>query len=214
MVLNIEHGNMVFVHSPSLLSFLNISCNGLVFGGLGGDSSATGELDLLKLANIRGCIERIEANRDVIVGVKVRLSDSICDNGENESEAYRHALEAGREVNLPLMVYHSFSTIPLLEECPGGCAVVTFIHTRFMASAAGRILSVRTCLSAQPKGLVGRGGHGSRRLSVADAPHQTQTAACCGLAGWSAGGDHKTKPVPPNPETIRSQRHWWTQLEV
>lgn len=102
-----------------LLAFLNISCSGLVFGGLGGDSSATGELELLKLADVRGCLGCIEANRDVIVGVKIRLSDSVCDDGKNEAEAYRRALEVSRSVDLPLMVHHTFSTIPL-EECPGG----------------------------------------------------------------------------------------------
>ena len=101
-----------------LLAFLNISCSGLAFGGLGGDSSAVGELELLKLANVRSCVACIEANRDVAVGVKIRLSDSICDDGKNEAEAYRRALEASREVGLPLMVHHTFSTVPL-DECPG-----------------------------------------------------------------------------------------------
>jgi dihydroorotase len=102
-----------------LLAFLNIACSGLAFGGLGGDSAVPGELELLKLASVAGCVTCIEANRDLIVGVKVRLSDSICDAGKNEAEAYRRAREASRNVNLPLMVHHSFSTVPL-EECPGG----------------------------------------------------------------------------------------------
>ena len=101
-----------------LLAFLNISCSGLVFGGLGGDSSVAGELELLKLADVRGCADCIEANRDVIVGVKIRLSDSVCDNGKNEAEAYRRALAVSEMVKLPLMAHHSFSTVPL-DDCPG-----------------------------------------------------------------------------------------------
>ena len=46
-----------------LLAFLNISCSGLAFGGLGGDASVPGELDLLK-SPVRGCIDCIEQNRD------------------------------------------------------------------------------------------------------------------------------------------------------
>jgi dihydroorotase len=75
-------------------------------------------LDLLKLADLKGCIDCGEANRDRIVGVKIRLSDSIADEGRNEVEAYRRALEAARALNLPLMVHHAFSVVPLAD-CPG-----------------------------------------------------------------------------------------------
>jgi dihydroorotase len=101
-----------------VLAFLNIACSGLVFGGLGGDESVPGELELLKLASVQGCVDCIERNRDVLVGVKIRLSDSVCDKGKNESEAYCRALAARERVSLPLMAHHTFSTIPL-ERCPG-----------------------------------------------------------------------------------------------
>jgi dihydroorotase len=101
-----------------LLAFLNISCSGLAFGGLGGDDSVPGELDLLKLASVRGCIDCIEQNSDVLVGVKIRLSASIADEGRNEAEAYRRALEASHAVRLPLMVHHALSTVSI-DDCPG-----------------------------------------------------------------------------------------------
>ena len=101
-----------------LLAFLNISCAGLAFAGLAGDEAEPGELDLLSMAPVRGCIDCIEANRDLIVGVKIRLSDSVTGGGANESEAYRRAREASASTRVPLMVHHSFSTIGL-EECPG-----------------------------------------------------------------------------------------------
>ncbi len=101
-----------------LLAFLNISCSGLAFGGLGGDDSVPGELDLLKLASVRGCIDCVEQNRDVLVGVKIRLSASIADEGRNEAEAYRRALEASQALRLPLMVHHALSTVSI-DDCPG-----------------------------------------------------------------------------------------------
>ncbi|MBM3803060.1 MAG: amidohydrolase family protein [Acidimicrobiia bacterium] len=104
-----------------LVAFLHISSAGLAFAGLGGDRSVPGELDLLKLADVEGCIECVEANRDRIVGVKIRLSDSIADDGRHEAEAYRRSLEAARALNLPLMVHHAFSTVPL-GDCPGKMA--------------------------------------------------------------------------------------------
>jgi dihydroorotase len=104
-----------------LLAFLHISSAGLAFAGLGGDRSVPGELDLLKLADVEGCVDCVEANRDCIVGVKIRLSDSIADDGRNEAETYRRALEAARALKLPLMVHHAFSVVPLAD-CPGKMA--------------------------------------------------------------------------------------------
>ena len=104
-----------------LLAFLNISSAGLAFARLGGDKATPGELDLLELAELEGCIDCVNANRDLIVGVKVRLSASLADDGRNEAEAYCRALAAAREVQLPLMVHHTLSTVSLAD-CPGKMA--------------------------------------------------------------------------------------------
>jgi len=103
-----------------LLAFVNISRAGLSFGGPAGGDVA-GELETLKLVSSRDCIDCIEANRDLLVGVKVRLSDSLADEGRNEPEAFRRAREAAVATRLPLMTHHSFSTVPL-EACPGAMA--------------------------------------------------------------------------------------------
>lgn len=101
-----------------LLGFLNISRLGLACSGLGGDNEIPGELDMLKFVNTKTCIDVIEANRDILVGVKIRLSDSCANDGANEPESFERAVAAAREVDLPLMTHHSFSTVPL-EDCPG-----------------------------------------------------------------------------------------------
>ena len=100
-----------------LLAFLHISRAGLAFSSRTGGEDP-GELETLKLVNARDCINCIEANRDLIVGVKIRLSSSIADDGRNEAIAFERALEAARAVKLPLMTHHNFSSIPL-ENCPG-----------------------------------------------------------------------------------------------
>ena len=105
------------VSTTRLLAFLNISRAGLAFAAATGVEGG-GELESLKLVNAEACCDCIEANRDLLVGVKVRLSDSLADDGRNEPEAYRRAREAARSTGLPLMVHHSFSTVPG-EECPG-----------------------------------------------------------------------------------------------
>jgi dihydroorotase len=63
----------------------------------------TGELHDLNAANValaRGAIER---NRDVVVGVKARLSDSVA--GANDLEALRRAQEVAATFNLPVMIH-------------------------------------------------------------------------------------------------------------
>ncbi len=104
-----------------LLAFLHISRTGLSFAGLGGDNDTPGELESLRFANSRDCADCVGANRDLVVGVKIRLSDSIADGGRHEAESYRRALEAARSTGVPLMVHHNFSTVPH-EDCPGRLA--------------------------------------------------------------------------------------------
>lgn len=101
-----------------VLAFLNISSIGLAGAGLGGDDRVPGELESLKFASVEGAARAIAENRDVIAGVKIRLSDTVANGGLYEKEAYRRALRLARETGLPLMVHHAFSTMPLAE-CPG-----------------------------------------------------------------------------------------------
>jgi dihydroorotase len=97
-----------------LLAFLNISAAGMAFAGIGG-TTIPGELDLLKLADVKACADSVEANRDLIVGVKIRLSESICDEGRNEEPAFAAALEAAELSHSPLMVHHTISSVTLAD---------------------------------------------------------------------------------------------------
>ncbi|ESO88772.1 hypothetical protein LOTGIDRAFT_234374 [Lottia gigantea] len=72
------------------------------------------------------CSTTIEENRDVIVGVKVRLSTGVTGNGRLEKEVYRRAITSASKCNVPLMVHHILSTIPVQStedysdlSCPG-----------------------------------------------------------------------------------------------
>src|SRR5580698_6381581 len=71
----------------------------------------TGELHDINAANValaRGAIER---NRDVVVGVKARLSNNVA--GANDLEALRRAQEAAAPFNLPVMIHvgQNYSTL-------------------------------------------------------------------------------------------------------
>ena len=70
-----------------------------------------GELLDLRYANPKLAIRTIEQNRDVILGVKVRLSRNIA--GENDLRALGLAREAADAVGLPLMVHIGGTYSPL-----------------------------------------------------------------------------------------------------
>lgn len=165
-----------------LLAFLNISCSGLAFGGLGGDDSVPGELDLLKLASARGCVDCVEQNRDVLVGVKIRLSASIADEGRNEGEAYRRALEASRTLRLPLMVHHALSTVSV-DDCPGRMVagdIYTHAYHGFTSSivdATTRKLH-RAVREARERGVLFDIGHGQGSFNW------TVAEICAGEGFW------------------------------
>ena len=147
-----------------LLAFLHISRAGLSFARLAG-GDALGELESVKLINSRDCIDCIESNRDLLVGVKVRLTDTIADNGRNEAAAYQSALEAAAASGLPLMVHHCFSTVPL-EDCPGGMAPGD-IYTHAYQGFASTIIEPSSrrvhpaVLAARGKGVLFDIGHGA-----------------------------------------------------
>ena len=48
-----------------------------------------GECDSLNQVDVDWCTKCIEQNKDMIVGVKVRLSASAANDGANEDEAFR-----------------------------------------------------------------------------------------------------------------------------
>ena len=77
------------------------------------DDNPWGELMDLRYANAKLAIRTIEQNRDVILGVKIRLSRSM--SGDNDLPALRLAREAADAVKLPLMI-HAIDTVASLPE--------------------------------------------------------------------------------------------------
>ena len=76
------------------------------------DGNPFGELLDLRYANPKLAIRTIEQNRDVILGVKIRLSKNIA--GENDLRALALAREAADAAGLPLMAHigGTFSPLP------------------------------------------------------------------------------------------------------
>jgi len=99
----IDEGAAVVKRGPNLGRLLvNIARTGV---------TPSGELHDLSMANVdlaRGAIAR---NRDVVVGVKARLSNAVAD--VNDLEALRRAQEAARPFGLPVMIHIGQSYSPL-----------------------------------------------------------------------------------------------------
>jgi dihydroorotase len=116
-----------------VLSMLNISMVGAGRAPpLDGRGASTGSGDLSQMggglqspAHISAahCVDMINQNRDVIVGIKVALARSWASQYPGGYEAgekagFAAAREASELAGVPLMTHHTFSSVPLAE-CPG-----------------------------------------------------------------------------------------------
>ncbi len=120
----------------------------------------------------------IEQHRDVIVGVKVRLTPDIV--GGQDLEVLRRARQAADAVKLPLMAHIGGGASPLertLELMRPGDVVTHALHGRTgqTLDAGGRMLPA--VLEAQTRGITMDIGHGSGNLSFA-------VAERAAAAGW------------------------------
>src|SRR5258708_33735080 len=89
------------------------------------EDNGWGELLDLRYANPKLAIKTIERNRDVILGVKVRLTRNIA--GDHDLAALKLAREAADAVNLPVMVHigDTFSPLPPILAMLKKVAVIT-----------------------------------------------------------------------------------------
>ncbi|XP_005108111.2 deacetylase Oant_2987 [Aplysia californica] len=149
--------------------FLHIAQHGLAAAGCVAPGGG-GEIDSLNVVNVQDCVDTIKANRDMVIGVKVRLAVDISDSGKNEQEAYRRALLAAREAGVPLMVHHARSNVLQTGEngalgCPGdlepGDIYTHCFHGHYggiVDPATGRVSDA--CWAAKRRGVLFDVGHG------------------------------------------------------
>jgi dihydroorotase len=130
-----------------------------------------GELLDLRYANPKAAIRAIEEHRDVILGIKIRLSREIA--GENDLKALAIAREASEAVKLPLMVHIGDTHSPLgeiLGTLRRGDVVTHSFHGRpgGVLDAGGRVLpEVRRAVERGVHLDVGH-GRGSFSFDVAE----------------------------------------------
>lgn len=97
---------VVNVSDTRIVAFLNISTMGMI-------SPRVGELEDLRFADVEKAVEVIERNRDIIQGVKVRMSRSIV--GDNGIQPLLLAKRAAEAVKMPIMVHVGNTPMPLAD---------------------------------------------------------------------------------------------------
>ena len=130
------------------------------------DDNPYGELLDLRYANPKLAIRTIEQNRDVILGVKIRLTENIA--GGHDLEALHLAREAADAVKLPLMVHigGSHSTLDAILAVLKNGDVVTHCYR----DGSGGILDDRGRILPSVHAAIARGihldvGHGAGSFS-------------------------------------------------
>src|SRR5207237_5598981 len=88
-------------------ALVNIARSGVALGG---------ELHDMNRANVALAQGAIARNRDIVVGVKARLSNNVA--GPNDLEALRRAQEAAAPFNLPVMIHIGQSVSPMRAILP------------------------------------------------------------------------------------------------
>ncbi|HRW06088.1 MAG TPA: amidohydrolase/deacetylase family metallohydrolase [Caldilineaceae bacterium] len=107
---------VIDVSDTRVFALLNISNIGMVPGAE--TDPAIGELDHLPFLNVPAALDCIEANRDTILGIKIRLSRNLAADGRNEPQALDLALEAAAAARLPIMVHFANSSVPIDDLLP------------------------------------------------------------------------------------------------
>ena len=145
---------IIDVSQTRILAYLNLSVMGML-------SECAGELEDLRYADTQAALRTIEANRDVLLGIKVRMEPAML--GQNGYEVLKLARETSDAARLPLMIHigDTFPPLPeILAQTRAGDVVTHCFHDRpgGILDDDGRVLpSVR---AAAERGVFFDVGHG------------------------------------------------------
>lgn len=142
-----------------LYSLLNISSNGMI-------SPKVGELEDIRLADVGAAVAAGRANRDIIVGIKARLSRQTA--GENDVAALERALEAAEALGVFVMIHVGGTRSPMEKLVnmlrPGDVVTHSYHGNEFgILDDAGRV--IEGIKEAQRKGVIFDVGHGAGSFS-------------------------------------------------
>jgi dihydroorotase len=150
---------VIDVSATRIVPFLNIGATGMV-------SPDVGELEELRHIDRVAALRTIEAHRDLIRGIKVRLSRDLV--GSNAPVALKTAREAGEAAGLPIMVHVGDTPIPLaeiLDELRPGDVITHCYHGRDEGILDGLGTVIPAARQAAARGVLFDVGHGKGSFS-------------------------------------------------
>jgi len=100
---------VIEVSDTRIFATLNISTQGML-------SSHVGELEMLEYADVDACCQMIDANRDLILGVKVRLTRDAVVSQRCGLEPLHRARAAADAAGLPIMVHPNMAWADSLDD--------------------------------------------------------------------------------------------------
>ena len=155
-----------------MLAFLHLAAHGLAAAGCSGpEFGPGGESDHVNCLKTQLCTNTLLKNKDLLVGVKIRLDRNITDEGRNEAEVLKRGIEAAAGAGLPLMVHHTMSTLSLTQVL--GALRPGDIYTHCYSAWAGEGGSLvdrksrkvaKEVIEARERGIVFDLGHGQGSL--------------------------------------------------
>ncbi len=145
-----------------ILAHVNISSMGMI-------AEEVGELDDIKWASVPKALQTIEANRDVVLGVKVRLTKYLnCSESAGIRPLYL-AREAADAAGLPLMIHPQDSWAESLDEVLDvlrGGDMMTHMYHGMRHGILDDDGKIRKCvLDARDRGVIFDVGHGAGSFS-------------------------------------------------
>lgn len=144
-----------------VLALVNIAGQGLISSV--GTLPALGELHDLRYLSVENVERTVERHRDVVVGVKIRCTANLAENGRNEVEALERARTAADRTGLPLVIHSPNSSMPMehiLSRMKAGDVLTHCHHGKGcgLVDANGNVLpAARTALA---NGVLLDVGHG------------------------------------------------------
>jgi dihydroorotase len=150
---------VIDVSATRIVPFLNIGATGMV-------SPAVGELEDVRHIDRGAALKTIEVHRDLIRGVKVRLSRDLV--GPNARVALKTALETGEAAGLPIMVHIGDTPIPLAEilgELRPGDVITHCYHGREEGILDAKGTVIQAARQAAARGVLFDVGHGKGSFS-------------------------------------------------
>ncbi|MDB5347635.1 MAG: amidohydrolase/deacetylase family metallohydrolase [Schlesneria sp.] len=144
-----------------VFALLHIAGQGLISSP--GTLPGLGELHDLRYCNVENVERVVNANRDVIVGIKIRCTANLAENGCNEAEGLELARQAADRVGLPLVVHSPDSSLSIehvLSRMQAGDVLTHCFHGKACGLVDAELKLLPAAKEALDRGVLLDVGHG------------------------------------------------------